>query len=55
MGGGELGAGGEGDQARESKYYRMTPAGKKHLGAEGSKWKRMAGAIKRVTWPAGEV
>src|SRR5258708_18660440 len=28
------------DRAREFKYYRMTPAGKKQLGAEESKWKR---------------
>src|SRR6185312_13803575 len=33
------------DQKREFKYYRLTPAGKKQLSAEESKWKRMAGAI----------
>jgi PadR family transcriptional regulator len=39
---------------REFKYYRLTPAGKKHLLAEESKWKRLAGAIARVMWPQQE-
>ena len=42
------------DQKREFKYYRLTPAGKKQLAAEESKWKQMADAIARVMWPAGE-
>src|SRR4051812_8400029 len=42
------------DQKREFKYYRLTPAGKKQLIAEESKWKRMAGAIAQVMWPAEE-
>jgi PadR family transcriptional regulator, regulatory protein PadR len=42
------------DQKREFKYYRLTPAGKKQLAAEESKWKQMAGAIARVMWPAEE-
>jgi PadR family transcriptional regulator PadR len=36
-------------------WLAATPAGKKQLGAEESKWKRMAGAVARVMWPAGEV
>jgi PadR family transcriptional regulator PadR len=40
------------DGKRELKYYRLTPAGKKQLAAEESKWKQMAGAIARVMWPA---
>src|SRR5882757_5310485 len=36
---------------REFKYYRLTPAGRKQLAAEESKWKEMAGAIARVMWP----
>lgn len=40
------------DRNREFKYYRLTPAGKKHLTAQESKWKQMAGAIARVMWPA---
>ncbi len=42
------------DQKREFKYYRLTPAGRKQLGTEESKWKRMAEAIARVMWPAEE-
>lgn len=33
---------------REFKYYRLTPAGRKHLVREESKWKQLAGAIARV-------
>ena len=39
---------------REFKYYRLTPAGRKQLAFEESKWKRLAGAIARVMWPAEE-
>ena len=42
------------DQKREFKYYRLTPAGKKQLATEESKWKQMAGAIASVMWPAEE-
>ena len=42
------------DQRREFKYYRLTPAGKKQLATEESKWKQMAAAIARVMWPAEE-
>ena len=42
------------ERNREYKYYRLTAAGKKHLAAEESKWKQMAGAIARVMWPAEE-
>jgi transcriptional regulator len=42
------------DLKREFKYYRLTPAGKKQLSAEESKWKRLTGAIARVMWPAEE-
>lgn len=41
-----------GSQKREFKYYQLTPAGKKHLIAEESKWKRMSDAIGRIMWPA---
>ena len=40
------------DQKREFKYYRLTPAGKKQLAAEESKWTQFANAIARVMWPA---
>ncbi len=39
---------------REFKYYRLTAAGRKRLALEESKWKRLATAIARVMWPAGE-
>lgn len=40
------------DLKREFKYYRLTPAGKRQLAAEESKWKQLAGAIARIMWPA---
>src|SRR5580698_7197104 len=40
-----------GNLKREFKYYRLTPAGKKRLAAEESKWKRMSEAIARIMWP----
>lgn len=42
------------DGKRELKYYRLTTAGRKQLTAEESKWKKLAGAIARVMWPATE-
>ena len=36
------------DRNREFKYYRLTPAGKRQLVVEESKWKQLAGAIARV-------
>jgi len=40
------------DRNRSFKYYRLTPAGRKQLAVEESKWKQLAGAIARVMWPA---
>jgi PadR family transcriptional regulator, regulatory protein PadR len=42
------------DLKREFKYYRLTPAGKKRLVTEESKWKQLTGAIARIMWPAEE-
>lgn len=42
------------DRHREFKYYRLTPAGRRQLVAEESKWKELAGAIARVMWPVAE-
>jgi transcriptional regulator len=42
------------DRNREFKFYRLTPAGRKQLTVEESRWKQMAGAIARVMWPASE-
>jgi len=40
------------DRNREAKYYRLTPAGRKRLTSERSKWQRLARAIARVMEPA---
>lgn len=40
---------------RELKYYRLTPAGKRQLAAEQSKWKLLVASIGRVMEPAEEV
>ncbi len=39
---------------REFKYYRLTPAGRKQLIVEESRWSKMATAIARVMSPAEE-
>ena len=36
---------------RRAKYYRLTPAGKKQLAYEHSKWSEFAAAIGRVMGP----
>ena len=33
---------------REFKYYRLTPAGHRHLATEEARWKTLAGAISLV-------
>ncbi len=43
------------DRNREFKYYRLTPAGRKQLNREESKWRQMTGAIARIMWPAEEL
>lgn len=40
------------DRNREAKYYRLTPAGKRRLAAEHSKWRQLARAIGLVMEPA---
>lgn len=40
------------DRNRQFKYYRLTPAGKRQLAAEESKWKQLVAAIARVLSPA---
>jgi PadR family transcriptional regulator, regulatory protein PadR len=39
------------DRNREFKFYRLTPAGRKQLAHEESKWKQMVEAISRVMQP----
>jgi PadR family transcriptional regulator, regulatory protein PadR len=36
------------DRNRTAKYYRLTPAGRKQLTREESKWQKLAQAIRRV-------
>ncbi len=36
---------GESENNRKAKYYRLTPAGKRHLQAESAKWQQMTDMI----------
>ena len=40
------------DHNRKAKFYRLTPAGRRHLHAESSRWDRLVAAIGRVMRPA---
>jgi transcriptional regulator len=42
------------DRNRELKYYRLTPAGRRQLAREQSKWRRLVDAIARVMQPVRE-
>lgn len=42
------------ERKREFKYYRLTPAGRRQLSQEESRWKQLAAAVARVMWPARE-
>jgi PadR family transcriptional regulator, regulatory protein PadR len=37
---------------RRAKFYKLTPAGRRQLATETSKWDKMAGAIARILRPA---
>ena len=39
---------------RKAKYYRLTPAGKKQLIAQATRWEQLVRAIGRVMKPASE-
>ena len=45
---------GTSENNRKAKYYRITPAGRKHLATERSRWDQMVNAIARVLGPATE-
>ena len=45
---------GTSENNRRAKYYRITPAGKKHLGAERSRWEELVQAVARALGPATE-
>lgn len=40
------------DKKQRAKYYRLTPAGKKQLAAEQSRWDRIVAVIAKVMRPA---
>jgi len=40
------------EMGKRARYYRLTPAGRKHLAAERSKWEALARAIGLVLNPA---
>jgi PadR family transcriptional regulator, regulatory protein PadR len=42
------------DRKREFKYYRLTPAGKRQLALESSKWTLLVASIGRVMEPSEE-
>jgi PadR family transcriptional regulator PadR len=39
------------DRNREFKYYRLTPAGRRQLAREESRWKRLTAAVATLMWP----
>lgn len=45
---------GTSENNRKAKYYRLTPAGRKQLAAETSRWERLAAGITRIMRPAAE-
>jgi PadR family transcriptional regulator, regulatory protein PadR len=45
---------GTSENNRKARYYRLTPAGRKQLAEQSSRWEKLAGAIARVMSPATE-
>jgi PadR family transcriptional regulator PadR len=45
---------GTSENNRKAKYYRITPAGRKHLIRERSRWEALVQAVTRVLGPAME-
>ena len=45
---------GTSENNRKAKYYRITPAGRKHLTMERSRWESLVEAVTRVLGPATE-
>ncbi len=43
---------GTSENNRRAKYYRMTPAGRRHLTRERSRWEQLVRAVARVLGPA---
>jgi len=40
------------DKGKRARYYQLTPAGRRHLAAEHSRWDRFVVALGRVLRPA---
>ena len=45
---------GTSENNRKAKYYRLTPAGKKQLADQSSRWDQLVQAIARIMKPATE-
>ena len=45
---------GTSENNRKAKYYRLTPAGKKQLSAQATRWEQLVRAIGRVMRPVSE-
>lgn len=45
---------GTSENNRKARYYRLTPAGRRQLGAEMSRWERVVRAVNQVLRPAEE-
>ena len=43
---------GTSENTRKAKYYRLTPAGRKRLATETSRWGRLVSGISRILRPA---
>jgi PadR family transcriptional regulator PadR len=45
---------GTSENNRKAKYYRLTPAGRKHLIAQTTRWEQVVRAIGRILKPVSE-
>jgi transcriptional regulator len=45
---------GTSDNNRRARYYRLTPAGKKQLAAQTTRWEQVVHAIGRILYPTTE-
>ncbi len=45
---------GTSEKNRKARYYRLTPAGRKQLAIEVSRWERLASGIARILRPVTE-
>jgi DNA-binding PadR family transcriptional regulator len=43
---------GTSDNNRRARYYRLTPAGRRQLSAETSRWDQLVRAVGRILRPA---